>query len=74
DSSPTWISIHWFSRAGPTAAEPRPDDLSSFPKDLLVFHRSWMEGMGNIVFYNEHPDGGHSAAYERPQYLVSDVR
>ncbi|KAJ7627636.1 Alpha/Beta hydrolase protein [Mycena polygramma] len=87
----TWISIYWFSRAGPTASlriyfevgmdgfsisDPPtiPLGLSHFPKDLVVFPKSWTRGMGNIVFDAEHESGGHFAAYERPDDLAGDLR
>ncbi|KAJ7660055.1 Alpha/Beta hydrolase protein [Mycena rosella] len=92
----TWISIYWFSRAGPTASlriyfeagnrsidsafsvpEPRPIiplGLSQFPRDIMVFPKSWTREMGNIVFDGEHESGGHFAAYEKPESLVADLR
>ncbi|KAF7350502.1 putative epoxide hydrolase [Mycena venus] len=35
---------------------------------------SWLQDMGNIVFDAEHESGGHFAAYEKPEYLVGDLR
>ncbi|KAJ7149036.1 Alpha/Beta hydrolase protein [Mycena crocata] len=92
----TWVSIYWFSRAGPTASlriyfeagnrdmnsafsvpEPRPTiplGLSQFPRDILVFPKSWTREMGNIVYDGEHESGGHFAAYERPEDLADDLR
>ncbi|KAJ7088393.1 Alpha/Beta hydrolase protein [Mycena belliarum] len=91
----TWVSIFWFSRAGPTASiriyfeagnhdlgkaffvsEPKPTiplGLSHFPKDVLVFPKSWSRGLGNIVFEREHDGGGHFAAYEKPNQLADDL-
>ncbi|KAJ6571798.1 Alpha/Beta hydrolase protein [Mycena capillaripes] len=51
-----------------------PLGLSQFPKDALVFPKSWTRGMGNIVFEEEHDSGGHFAGYERPAYLANDLR
>ncbi|KAJ6550589.1 Alpha/Beta hydrolase protein [Mycena vulgaris] len=91
----TWVSIFWFSRAGPAASiriyfeagnrdlmkvfsvNPKPTiplGLSHFPRELLVFPRSWTRGLGNIVFEGEHDSGGHFAAYEKPNELVDDLR
>ncbi|KAJ6571804.1 Alpha/Beta hydrolase protein [Mycena capillaripes] len=89
----TWISIYWFSRAGPTSSvriyferntesaffsvqdsSTIPLGVSRFPKDILVFPKSWTRGIGNIVFDAEHDSGGHFAAYERPEYLADDLR
>lgn len=30
--------------------------------------------MGPLVFWNEHPSGGHFAAWEKPQEIVDDLR
>ncbi|KAJ7081575.1 Alpha/Beta hydrolase protein [Mycena belliarum] len=89
----TWVSIFWFSRAGPAASiriyfeydlskasivtEPKskiPLGLSHFPKDVLVFPKSWSRGLGNIVFEREHDGGGHFPAYEKPEQLADDLR
>ncbi|KAK6992540.1 Alpha/Beta hydrolase protein [Favolaschia claudopus] len=94
----TWVSIYYFSRAGPAASiriyyeaigphkaqsergftsGPPPEiplGLSHFPKDILVFPKSWSRKLGNIVFETEHESGGHFAAYEKPDELVEDLR
>ncbi|KAJ7196521.1 Alpha/Beta hydrolase protein [Mycena pura] len=51
-----------------------PLGLSHFPKDLAVLPKSWTRGIGNIVFEREHDNGGHFAAYEKPNELVGDLR
>ena len=28
---------------------------------------------GNLAWYRQHPDGGHFAALEKPQYFVQDM-
>ncbi|KAF7349223.1 hypothetical protein MSAN_01711700 [Mycena sanguinolenta] len=66
----TWISIYWFSCSGPTASL----RIYLEADDILVMPKSWIQDMGNIVFDEEHESGGHFAAYERPQELVSDLR
>ena len=33
-----------------------------------------LRAQGNIVFESEHKVGGHFAAYEQPEALVSDIR
>jgi hypothetical protein len=110
----TWVSIYWFSRAGPAASiriyyetahaekSPRfpktsvPVGLSFFPKELVHFPRvcvptipssglflcwtnegcesSLLRAQAKIVFESEHKVGGHFAAYEQPEALVSDLR
>ena len=35
---------------------------------------SWLHGVGRLIFESEHESGGHFAAHEKPQELVSDLR
>ncbi|KAI0067120.1 alpha/beta-hydrolase [Artomyces pyxidatus] len=91
----TWVSLYWFSRAGPTASlriykefdqtresgrplQPTlstvPMGISWFPRDIFVTPRTWMHTVGRVVFEAVHESGGHFAALERPDMLVSDVR
>jgi hypothetical protein len=30
--------------------------------------------VGNIVYEKNHPDGGHFAAWERPEAIIGDLR
>ncbi|GLB38172.1 putative epoxide hydrolase [Lyophyllum shimeji] len=90
----TWVSIYYFSRAGPAASlriyyevvqsqgrdllaqmEPTtiPMGYSYFPREAVRLPRSWL-GAPNLVFESEHKDGGHFAAFEKPELLVGDVR
>ena len=39
----------------------------------LQLHR-WARTIGNVVFESEHESGGHFAAHEKPEALVSDLR
>ncbi|KAJ7600291.1 Alpha/Beta hydrolase protein [Mycena floridula] len=92
----TWITLYWFSRAGPTASvriyfeiraagdrfpgpyhvsKPTiPMGVSYFPKELGGHPRIWTSTTGNVVFRSEHTSGGHFAAHEKPNELVSDLR
>lgn len=47
---------------------------STFPKDLHPPPSTWGHTLGPIVLEKKHPDGGHFAAWERPEVLVGDVR
>ncbi|KAF8631039.1 hypothetical protein AX15_002647 [Amanita polypyramis BW_CC] len=85
----TWISIYWFSRAGPAASlriyyeisesvlememPTIPLGYSCFPKELVMLPRRWMR-TANLVFESDHTKGGHFAAYEVPELLVGDLR
>ncbi|XXH04991.1 hypothetical protein Hte_011415 [Hypoxylon texense] len=97
----TWVSIYWFSTAGPAASvriyyetihnvDGRKDKIdrhkirswtpgvklgfSHFPMDLSVLPSTWVRTLGNVVYEKEHDSGGHFAAWERPDDIVTDVR
>lgn len=53
---------------------PTPLGLSYFPKDLVLLPSSWGRTLGPVVFERRHEEGGHFAAYERPELLVEDVK
>ncbi|KAJ3534885.1 hypothetical protein NMY22_g6724 [Coprinellus aureogranulatus] len=85
----TWISIYWFSKAGPTASlriyyekrvsgwKSQPTDIpmgfSYFPRELFRVPARWLKAP-NLVFESEHTSGGHFAAHEKPHLLVGDLR
>ncbi|KUI68478.1 Putative epoxide hydrolase [Cytospora mali] len=48
--------------------------LSYFPRDLMLPPNSWGRTLGPVVFEKRHEDGGHFAAFERPEKLVDDLR
>src|SRR5438552_2695172 len=52
-----------------------PVAVSSFPDEIDLCPRSWAErAYPKLIYYNKHDRGGHFAAWEQPQLLVSDVR
>jgi hypothetical protein len=51
-----------------------PLGLSYFPRDVVVVPSSWGRTLGPVVFEKRHKEGGHFAAYEKPELLVEDVR
>jgi hypothetical protein len=51
-----------------------PLGLSYFPKDVIVMPSSWGRTLGPVVFEKRHEEGGHFAAYEKPELLVADIR
>ncbi|KAF9568764.1 alpha/beta-hydrolase, partial [Agrocybe pediades] len=85
----TWVSIYWFSTGGPAASariyyevanqgkiddSPTiPQGISFFPKDLVIYPRSWTRTK-YLVFESEHDGGGHFTAHEKPNELVADLR
>lgn len=51
-----------------------PLGYSRFPRDIVLLPKLWVNAMGPVVFLNEHDKGGHFAAWEVPDLLVSDLR
>ena len=52
-----------------------PVGVSVFPDELYPAPRSWAEqAYPNLVYFNEHDNGGHFAAWEQPRLLSEDVR
>ncbi|OCH90462.1 alpha/beta-hydrolase [Obba rivulosa] len=80
-----WVSIYWFSRAGPAASVRIYCEVScsgfmeNIPKlwspVLLSFPScEWARTIGNVVYASEHDHGGHFAAHEQPEDLAGDLR
>uniref|UniRef100_A0A8H7XQQ2 Epoxide hydrolase N-terminal domain-containing protein n=1 Tax=Psilocybe cubensis TaxID=181762 RepID=A0A8H7XQQ2_PSICU len=86
----TWVSIYWFSTAGPVASvriyyenrheKPYIDILPTIPHGASVFPKDIFVAPLSWtespyrVFATVHPRGGHFAATEQPERLVEDVR
>lgn len=52
-----------------------PVAVSVFPDELYDAPRSWAErAYPNLIHYNELDRGGHFAAWEQPELLVSEIR
>ena len=52
-----------------------PTAVSAFPDELYQAPRSWAEkAYPKLIYYNKLPKGGHFAAWEQPQLLVSELR
>ena len=52
-----------------------PTAVSAFPDELYQAPRSWTEkAYPKLIYYNKLPKGGHFAAWEQPQLLVSELR
>ncbi len=50
-------------------------DISVFPDELYEVPRSWAEAAyPKLVHHNKLEKGGHFAAWEQPELLVSEVR
>jgi pimeloyl-ACP methyl ester carboxylesterase len=52
-----------------------PVGASAFPDELYQAPRSWVEkAYPKLVYYKKQDKGGHFAAWEQPERLVSDIR
>ena len=85
----TNIMVYWVTQTATSSARiyyenrvatPNPGRVSVptacalFPKELVVPPRKWVEARYNLVKWTEMPRGGHFAALEQPDLLVTDVR
>jgi pimeloyl-ACP methyl ester carboxylesterase len=84
------ISLYWFTNSAAssgriywenrslTFAGPKltlPVAVTVFPKDIPRAPRSWIEDTyRNLIHYGEADKGGHFAALEQPEVLVSEIR
>ena len=51
-----------------------PTAYALFPKEIIVPPREWVAARFNLVRWTEMPRGGHFAALEQPDLLVTDIR
>ncbi|MFC7274552.1 epoxide hydrolase family protein [Paractinoplanes rhizophilus] len=84
------ISLYWFTNSAASSARiywenrsrtfagPKltlPVAVTIFPKDIPRLPRSWIEDTyRNLIHYGEAEKGGHFAALEQPDILVSEIR
>jgi pimeloyl-ACP methyl ester carboxylesterase len=84
------ISLYWFTNTAASSARiywenktatfagPKltlPVAVTVFPKDIPRLPRSWIEDTySNLIHYGEAAKGGHFAALEQPDILVSEIR
>jgi epoxide hydrolase len=84
------ISLYWFTNSAASSARiywenrsltfagPKltlPVAVTVFPKDIPLPPRSWIEeAYSNLIHYGEADKGGHFAALEQPETLVSEIR
>ena len=54
---------------------PIPAAVSAYPDELYTAPRSWTEkAYPKLIYFNKLPKGGHFAAWEQPEYFVSELR
>ncbi|REE69722.1 pimeloyl-ACP methyl ester carboxylesterase [Paenibacillus taihuensis] len=84
------ISHFWFTNSAISAARlygqnkhsffgvkgvQLPVAVSVYPDELYVAPKSWTEkAYPNLIHFNKLPKGGHFAAWEQPEYMVSELR
>jgi len=77
NSAASSARIYWENRAasmaGPTLS--LPVAVTVFPRDIPRLPRNWIEETyTNLIHYGEAEKGGHFAAFEQPEILVSEIR
>ena len=84
------ISLYWYTNTAASSARiywenkgggfsgPKlelPVAVTVFPRDIPLFPRKWIEATyTNLIHYGEAQKGGHYAALEQPEFLVSEIR
>ena len=49
--------------------------MTVFPRDIPHLPRTWIEDTyTNLIHYGEADKGGHFAALEQPEILISEIR
>lgn len=61
------------SERGEPPYESTPTGVSAFGGEMEMVPRCWAEKTAHIVFWKEHEQGGHFAAWEKPETLAGDV-
>nr|WP_234823981.1 epoxide hydrolase family protein [Mycobacteroides abscessus] len=89
DTILTNIAVYWFTNTAGSSARiyyefglednsakssPTPTAVAIFPYDIALPVRSIAERTHNIVRWNTFEKGGHFAAMEQPEILVTDIR
>lgn len=77
NSAASSARIYWnnksSSMAGPTLT--LPVAVTVFPADIPLLPRTWIEDKyTNLIHYGEADKGGHFAAFEQPEILISEIR
>jgi epoxide hydrolase len=77
NSAASSARIYWENKGG-SMAGPKltlPVAVTVFPADIPRLPRSWIEdAYSNLIHYGEADKGGHFAAFEQPEILVSEIR
>jgi pimeloyl-ACP methyl ester carboxylesterase len=84
------ISLYWFTNSAASSARIYWENKSSsmagpkltlpvavtvFPRDIPLLPRTWIEDKyTNLIHYGEADKGGHFAAFEQPEIMISEIR
>ena len=69
--------LYWESKLAFFAPKgvPIPAAVSAYPEEIYTAPRSWTEkAYPKLIYFNKLPKGGHFAAWEQPEYFVSELR
>jgi epoxide hydrolase len=76
-SSASSARLYWEARHGGPHRPPPvtiPTGVARYPKEVLRWPRSWVEGQYNVTHWADMPRGGHFAAMEQPELFAADLR
>jgi pimeloyl-ACP methyl ester carboxylesterase len=84
------ITLYWLTRTAVSSGRlywesklpffapkgvPVPTAVSAFPDEIYEAPKSWAEkAYPKLIYYNRLPKGGHFAAWEQPEYFVTELR
>ena len=84
------VTLYWLTKTAVSSARlywesnlaffapkgiPIPTAVSVFPDELYAAPKSWTEkAYPKLIYYNRLPKGGHFAAWEQPEYFVTELR
>jgi microsomal epoxide hydrolase len=51
----------------------KPFGYSWYPKELSPTPKDWVATTGNMTWFRAHDEGGHFAAWEKPEIFVRDM-
>ena len=77
NSAASSARIYWENKGGSMAGPQLtlPVAVTVFPRDIPLLPRSWIEdAYPNLLHYGEADRGGHFAAFEQPEIMVSEIR
>jgi pimeloyl-ACP methyl ester carboxylesterase len=71
--------LYWETNQSGVLKEPLPfitvpTGVARYPKEVLRWPRSWVEGQYNVTHWARMPRGGHFAAMEQPDLFSQDLR